>query len=118
MSCKGTLRGLSVSSGGENQGVFMLSFGLLSPSAPRNAQPHRTALLVKDSILVSMERSVPSPTQASSHLLSSIYPENTPEEDPRARKSSTFAGISNSPTESTPIKKTGWLVIYLKPPLT
>lgn len=96
----------------------MLSFGLLSPSAPSNAQPHLTALLVKDSILVSMERSATSPTQANSNRLSSIYPENKPEEDPRARKSSTFAGISNSPTENAPIKKTGWLVIYLKPPLT
>lgn len=64
----------------------MLYFGLLSPSLPSDAQYHFTALLVKDSILILKERSVTSTTEASSYLLSSIYPENMLEEDLYPRK--------------------------------
>lgn len=46
----------------------MLSVGLLRPSAPSNAQHHFAALLVQGCVLILMERSVKSTTQASSHL--------------------------------------------------
>lgn len=85
----------------------MLSVGLLSPSAPRNAQHHFAALLVKDGILILMEKisEIYHPSKFPSP--SSICAENKPEEDLRPVESATYAGIPNLPPTPPPIKNTG-----------